>query len=63
MRTFTCPTCRQRVKSTQPADEAHYPFCSHRCQMVDLGKWFDEQYRVSRQMFEEDDNDMPDEQR
>lgn len=23
------------------------PFCSVRCQMVDLGKWFDEDYKIS----------------
>ena len=23
------------------------PFCSKRCKMVDLGKWFGEEYRIS----------------
>lgn len=23
------------------------PFCSKRCQMVDLGRWFGEDYRIS----------------
>lgn len=26
----------------------HFPFCSERCRFADLGKWFDESYRVSR---------------
>ena len=25
---------------------AHFPFCSLRCQLADLGKWLDEDYRV-----------------
>jgi endogenous inhibitor of DNA gyrase (YacG/DUF329 family) len=23
-----------------------FPFCSHRCQLVDLGRWLGEEYRV-----------------
>ncbi|MBA2662832.1 MAG: DNA gyrase inhibitor YacG [Bradymonadaceae bacterium] len=28
------------------AQNRAYPFCSPRCQMLDLGAWFDESYRV-----------------
>ncbi len=35
-----CPTCRGEV----PADSEHRPFCSVRCKMVDLGRWFNEEY-------------------
>lgn len=41
---MTCPICespcppRSRNKS--------YPFCSNRCQMVDLGRWLDGDYRI-----------------
>lgn len=24
-----------------------FPFCSFRCQMVDLGRWIDEEYRIA----------------
>ncbi len=30
-----CPTCKQRVRSTDP----EFPFCSERCRVIDLGKW------------------------
>jgi endogenous inhibitor of DNA gyrase (YacG/DUF329 family) len=31
-----------------------FPFCSPRCKSVDLGRWFNEDYKVSRPMsFEE----------
>jgi endogenous inhibitor of DNA gyrase (YacG/DUF329 family) len=23
-----------------------FPFCSQRCQLIDLGKWLDEDYRI-----------------
>ena len=37
-----CPTCEK------PALEQHKPFCSKRCADVDLGKWFQEAYTISR---------------
>ena len=38
-----CPTCRQPVDW----DASEFkPFCSERCQMVDLGRWANEEYRV-----------------
>jgi len=39
-----CPTCKQPVaeRAVNPA----FPFCSERCRLLDLGKWFDGQYRI-----------------
>ena len=38
-----CPNCRQPVNW----DESKFvPFCSERCQMIDLGRWANEEYRV-----------------
>ncbi len=42
--TVTCPTCGKDV--AWRADSAHRPFCSERCQLVDLGEWAAERYRV-----------------
>lgn len=39
-----CPIC------SRPADTATTPFCSKRCRMVDLGRWFTESYVVSSPM-------------
>jgi endogenous inhibitor of DNA gyrase (YacG/DUF329 family) len=36
-----CPTCGK------PAGRDTAPFCSKRCRMVDLGRWFGERYVVS----------------
>ncbi|HEY2523926.1 MAG TPA: DNA gyrase inhibitor YacG [Candidatus Binataceae bacterium] len=40
-----CPICKQPAEMT-PANRFR-PFCSERCQMVDLGKWAEEDYRVA----------------
>ncbi len=37
-----CPICRK--VSTQ--GEEFFPFCSERCQLIDLGKWASEEYRI-----------------
>ena len=35
-----CPICNGEVS------QKHRPFCSMRCKDIDLGKWFNENYRV-----------------
>lgn len=41
-RTFHCPRCRRRVSRKA----SHFPFCSERCRLIDLGQWLGEEYRV-----------------
>ena len=43
-REIPCATCGQ---PTEYFTEPTGPFCSTRCQMIDLGKWLGEEYRVS----------------
>jgi hypothetical protein len=38
-----CPQCS---KATTWQDNPHRPFCSERCQLIDLGQWADESYRI-----------------
>ncbi len=39
-----CPSCgRENDFNADPLG----PFCSSRCKMIDLGKWFGEEYRIS----------------
>ncbi len=40
---MTCPTCKKAVEKT---GNKLYPFCCERCQMADLGRWLDEEYRI-----------------
>jgi endogenous inhibitor of DNA gyrase (YacG/DUF329 family) len=43
-RHVNCPSCK---KSGPWFDGKYGPFCSHRCKLVDLGKWFGEENRIS----------------
>lgn len=38
-----CPTCHNPVDWQ---NNPFRPFCSERCQLVDLGKWVEGEYRV-----------------
>ncbi len=42
--TVKCPTCSKRVNWT--SESKFRPFCSKRCQLIDLGQWADESHRV-----------------
>jgi uncharacterized protein len=42
-----CPTCGKELRTDRVVDAPHRPFCSDRCQKVDLGKWLREEYRIS----------------
>ena len=39
-----CPVCK---KQGQWFKENYGPFCSKRCKLVDLGKWFGEENKIS----------------
>ena len=45
-----CTACHAPVAE----DSAHFPFCSARCRMADLGKWFSGSYSISREIEEDD---------
>ncbi len=49
---MTCPSCRRRV--VKDGNKA-FPFCSERCQLVDLGRWLSEEYRIPVEQGEGDD--------
>jgi len=48
----SCPACGNDVAE----EEATFPFCSERCRLVDLNKWFNGEYHISRPAEEEDFN-------
>lgn len=53
-----CPICKKPVDEPERAADApggaaprkagvsHFPFCSERCKLVDLGRWLDGKYQV-----------------
>ncbi|MBA4148563.1 MAG: DNA gyrase inhibitor YacG [Verrucomicrobia bacterium] len=44
MKPAKCPTCK---KAGNWFEGKYGPFCSHRCKLLDLGKWFSEENKVS----------------
>ena len=42
-----CPTCKAAVETADLAGDPHFPFCSRRCKLIDLGRWFEGDYRIS----------------
>ena len=40
----SCPQCQKKVAWTE--EETYRPFCSERCQSIDLGSWANEDYRI-----------------
>lgn len=45
-----CPICSKPTKADLPS----FPFCSDRCRNIDLGKWLDGKYIISRSVEEGD---------
>ena len=45
-----CPICGKPVEIPDPARNvpggAHFPFCTDRCKLVDLGRWLDGKYQI-----------------
>lgn len=42
-----CPICGKTIRVARREEAQFRPFCSHRCKMVDLGRWLDGTYRIS----------------
>lgn len=47
--TLRCSICGESYEFDDKGKELppHFPFCSSRCKLIDLGKWFNEEYRIS----------------
>lgn len=45
-----CRACNATIKQ----DSKHFPFCSNRCRMSDLNKWFSGDYKISREIKDAD---------
>jgi endogenous inhibitor of DNA gyrase (YacG/DUF329 family) len=60
-----CPICERMMQGQSEAEWPHYPFCSDRCRLIDLGRWLGEDYRITAPKAEEetapesDDSDNP----
>ncbi len=52
---LNCPTCGKPLP--EGSKTSTFPFCSARCKMVDLGRWFSGEYRVSEK-YPRNEDDM-----
>jgi len=41
-----CPTCNKDVAWLESSE--YRPFCSKRCQLIDLGEWADEGHKITQ---------------
>ena len=51
-----CPTCRKPVEWSEMSP--FRPFCSKRCQLIDLGEWANEEKRIPAQNQDPDGGNM-----
>jgi uncharacterized protein len=55
-----CPICKRVTRQR----EEYFPFCSERCQILDLGAWSSEEYKIpgarAQALSEEDDDEKYD---
>lgn len=51
-----CPICKRPVDSET---DREFPFCSERCQLIDLGNWSSEKYKVSDPAMDESAPEEP----
>jgi endogenous inhibitor of DNA gyrase (YacG/DUF329 family) len=48
-----CPTCDQFIRPN--SDSKFMPFCSERCQLIDLGRWLSEENAIAADRSEEEE--------
>jgi uncharacterized protein len=59
-----CPVCRKvmdKAGRQSSREGGFYPFCGNRCRMLDLGKWFDGNYRIPVEVRPEEAEDISEE--
>ena len=58
-----CPICGKPVECPEPAGGiaggAHFPFCSDRCKLIDLGRWLDGKYQIPVVDPDAEESDVP----
>jgi hypothetical protein len=49
-----CPTCKAEVQA--PGENRFFPFCTQRCRTIDLGRWLNEEYRLTNDTAEDEED-------
>jgi uncharacterized protein len=50
-----CPTCSQPFEIEALDALPSFPFCSHRCKLIDLGRWIEGDYAIPGASLSEDE--------
>jgi hypothetical protein len=54
----SCPICDKVMEGESPAAWPHFPFCSDRCKLIDLGRWLGGSYRIPAASSEDERGDQ-----
>jgi len=55
-----CRYCNRPLQADSPEHHKHWPFCSSRCRLAELGHWLEGRYVISRNLDEvADDAALP----
>jgi uncharacterized protein len=58
-KTLECPICkREVVEPDQASPRGHFPFCSERCKLIDLGRWLGGKYQIASDTDDESDDEF-----
>jgi uncharacterized protein len=57
MKKVRCPICDKPMDGQGPKEWPEWPFCSRRCQLIDLGRWLGGSYRIETPARAEDLDD------
>jgi len=60
MKDSRCPICHKIISGENLLSAKYYPFCSRRCQLVDLGHWLCDDYFISGSSAEEKNENQQD---
>ena len=50
-----CPQCQLEFTYDPAKEPGGFPFCGSRCQWIDLGKWMQGDFRISKSLLADDD--------
>jgi endogenous inhibitor of DNA gyrase (YacG/DUF329 family) len=54
---MTCPICKRTFQPSPMPGKSFGPFCSDRCQLIDLGRWLDGAYQIEARDSTDEDLD------
>ena len=57
MKQARCPICHRPLRGATSASNPHFPFCSQRCKLVDLGRWLRGDYTIGEPDEQESEQD------